>query len=259
MNGNNGKSKEQFTKVFLSLLESRAWKKLGVNEKRFLEYLMVQNMRRAGRINGEITAPHRELVDSGIGGRFISKVISNLEGRGLIKRFRHDAYSPHTYALTWLSCRGAPPTNEWKLYSGTPLAGTDPTGEACQKVQHDHVKRCSTGAKNGFPDSEQFQDVARPVLHQGAAIYRSSYQGSEDSRLLELGIEGRDSPPADPDAAAKLMAGRVTTQQHGCRAKAKRFGFEIAKLERACAAQHHDDHHPRLRDGAAFPKKEPIP
>lgn len=195
------KSKEQFVKMPRELLQSSAWRSLGIHDRRFLDYLMLEQMRFAGRQNGNLTAPHRQLVKFGIGGRFIAQTIQGLESRGLIRCARHDAYSPNTYALTWLSCRGASPTNDWRryggpipvLHEGAARAGGRTDVKRCSTSAS---RRCSTRAQNPESQVVEFQRASGPVLHEGAAIYRSSYQGG-----LGISVESDDRAPTLQDAA----------------------------------------------------------
>ena len=45
--------KEQFIKLPREVLESEAWRSLGVNGLRVLHFLMIEHMRRGGRQNAE--------------------------------------------------------------------------------------------------------------------------------------------------------------------------------------------------------------
>jgi hypothetical protein len=41
-----------FTKSYLDVLESDAWHFLGINARRLIEFLMIENMRHGGKRNG---------------------------------------------------------------------------------------------------------------------------------------------------------------------------------------------------------------
>ena len=199
--------KPQFVKLPRDLLQSEAWRTMGIHERRFLDYLMLQNMRFAGRQNGNLVAQHRQLVEFGIGGRFIAQTVQNLEARGLIRCKRHDAYSPNTYSLTWLACRGSPPTNDWQQYREAVSvlhegAARASGGANVKRCSTSASRRCSTGAQNAESRIVEFQDVARPVLHEGAAIYRSSNQGGQD-----LSVESEDIAESKGHGAEGAKAG----------------------------------------------------
>ena len=58
---------EAFVKLPRTLLESEAWRSLGINARRFLEFLMLEHMRHGGKKNGSLFAPRRQLERFGIG------------------------------------------------------------------------------------------------------------------------------------------------------------------------------------------------
>jgi len=198
------KPKEQFVKMPRALLQSDAWRTLGINERRVADFLMLEHMRHGGRKNGDLIAPQRQLVQHGIGGRFIAAAFHSLETRGLVRCRRHDAYSPNTYELTWLPCRGGPAVNDWQqfhepvpvLHEGAARAGARADVKRCSTSAS---RRCSTRAQNPESRVVDFQGVSRPVLHEGAALYRSSYQGGpglsvEDSIDASLNSDRRTKP-----------------------------------------------------------------
>jgi hypothetical protein len=201
------KPTEQFVMMPRALLESNAWRTLGINERRLLDFLMLEQMRHGGRKNGDLVAPHRQLVETGIGGRFIATAFQNLEARGLVRCQRHDAYSPNTYELTWLPCRGSPAVNDWRrfrgpapvLHEGAARAGDTTDVKRCSTSAS---RRCSTGTKNGESRIVEFQGVARPVLHEGAALYRSSNQGG-----LDVSVESEGRAIAERAAALRVVRG----------------------------------------------------
>ena len=192
------KAKEQFVKMPRELLQSDAWRALGVNERRLCDFLMLEHMRHGGRQNGNLLAPHRQLVEFGIGGRFIAGTFRNLEKRGLIRCQRHDAYSPNTYTLTWRSSCGTPPTNDWRqclvLHEGAARSGSNADVKRCSTSAS---RRCSTRVQT--PDSRvvDFQKVSAPVLHEGAALYRSSYQGGHSLSVESDDRQGSQDEPTE--------------------------------------------------------------
>ena len=198
-----GKPKEQFVKMPRALLQSDAWRSLGINERRLLDFLMLEQMRHGGRKNGDLIAPHRQLVEVGIGGRFIAAAFHNLETRGLVRCQRHDTYSPNTYELTWLPCRGGPAVNDWQhfrrpvpvLHEGAARAGNEPDAQRCSTSAS---RRCSTRAQNSEARVVEFQRVSGSVLHEGAALYRSSIP--REARYLSRRLIG---PSLKSDRLAK--------------------------------------------------------
>src|SRR5215472_18420561 len=96
---------EAFVKLPRTLLESEAWRSLGINARRFLEFLMLEHMRHGGKKNGSLLAPRRQLEQYGIGARYISHAIDEAERLGLVECERGVGRRPSV----WLSysCRWA--------------------------------------------------------------------------------------------------------------------------------------------------------
>jgi hypothetical protein len=108
------KRSEPFVMLPLSLLTSDAWGSLGLNAKRFIEFLMIEHMRHGGRANRKLLAPRRQLERFGIGSHFISSAIDNCERVGLVDCHRGFGRYPSRYALTWLPpCDGGEPSNRF--------------------------------------------------------------------------------------------------------------------------------------------------
>ncbi|HEX3418212.1 MAG TPA: hypothetical protein VHT21_17680 [Stellaceae bacterium] len=114
----NGKpTVRPWVKMPLDLIESDAWRSLGINDRRLIDFLMVEHMRHGGKENGELKAPRRQLVSSGIGEHFVSAAIRNAERLGLVDAHRHGKRVATTYALTWLPFHdGTPASNRWRDY-----------------------------------------------------------------------------------------------------------------------------------------------
>jgi hypothetical protein len=78
---------------------------------------MVEHMRHGGKENGELKAPRRQLVSSGIGEHFVSAAIRNTERLGLVDAHRSGKRLATTYALTWLPFHdGTPASDRWRDY-----------------------------------------------------------------------------------------------------------------------------------------------
>jgi len=106
-----------FIKSYLDVLESDAWHYLGINARRFIDFLMVENMRRGGKHNGDLKAPRQQLEAYGIAARHISSAIDDAERVGLVDCYRGSGRAPNLYALTWLPLAdGSPPSDRWRTY-----------------------------------------------------------------------------------------------------------------------------------------------
>jgi hypothetical protein len=73
---------EPFIMLPLSLLTSKAWRSLGVNAKRFIEFVMIEHMRHGGRENGRLPAPRRQLESFGISEHLVSGAIEEAKTLG---------------------------------------------------------------------------------------------------------------------------------------------------------------------------------
>lgn len=205
--------KEQFVKMPRDLLQSDAWRRLGIHDRRFLDYLMIEQMRFAGRQNGNLTAPHRRLIEFGISASSIAPTIRNLESCGLIRCQRRDAYSPFTYALTWLACCGTAPTNDWRRFRAPAPVPRKAVARSRDLAPAKSGGTSATGCGGTeMPDvesgTEKNQQVGRVVPPNVVAIYRSSYQGG-----LGISVESDDgtvsskhAPPAGAPDAGKVGA-----------------------------------------------------
>src|SRR5262249_47400861 len=104
-----------FVKLPRTLLESEAWRSLGINARRFLEFLMLEHMRHGGKENGSLLAPRRQLEQYGIGARYISRAVGEAERLGAVCCERGIGRRPSMYALTWLPTGdGSAPSNRWR-------------------------------------------------------------------------------------------------------------------------------------------------
>jgi hypothetical protein len=99
------------------LLASDAWRSLGINGRRFVDFLLLDYMRGAGRQNGELKATRRQLWDFGIGQHQVSAAICEAEDRGLVDCHRAGMRVATTYTLTWLPHHdGTAASNRWRSY-----------------------------------------------------------------------------------------------------------------------------------------------
>lgn len=119
---------EPFVWLTRELLESPAWRSLGINARRFIEFLLIEHMNHRGAENGRLKAPYRQLEKFGIPSRHISDAIRQAIAHGLVVRTNEPDDPPwgpvrraSTYALTWYpTADGEPATNGWKNWSPPP-------------------------------------------------------------------------------------------------------------------------------------------
>jgi hypothetical protein len=105
---------EAFVKMPRDLLASDAWRSLGINARRFVDFLLREHMRHGGRKNGQLLAPRRQLEQAGIGSHFVSGAIEESASLGLVLVKRGCGRRPSLYALTWLPLfDGTTPDRPW--------------------------------------------------------------------------------------------------------------------------------------------------
>lgn len=105
----------QFVPVHRAPLSSAAWRGLSINARRFIDFLMLEWMSHAGKANGQLRAPHRQLEEFGIGARHIAAAIREAEEAGLVDCHRGGMRVATTYALAWLDLHdGSPASDRWK-------------------------------------------------------------------------------------------------------------------------------------------------
>jgi len=109
--------RESWVKLPRDLLSSEAWCAMGINERRLLDFLMIEQMAGKGRTNGRLLAPWNQLVRFGIGRRFIAEAVNRLHSLGLVDCIHGTGRAPNRYALTWLDMSdGSEPSNRWRSY-----------------------------------------------------------------------------------------------------------------------------------------------
>jgi hypothetical protein len=96
------------------VMESHAWRSLGINARRFVDRLLIEHMNHAGQENGRLKATYEQLEAYGLSKNCTAAAISETESAGLVEAFRGGLRVATEYRLTWLSADGAEPTNEWK-------------------------------------------------------------------------------------------------------------------------------------------------
>jgi hypothetical protein len=97
------------------LLASAAWREMSINARRFIDFLLLEHMGKAGRENGKHKAPYKQLVTHGITLRLVSTAIREAEELGLVDCHRGGMRVATTYALTWLPLHdGTPASNRWR-------------------------------------------------------------------------------------------------------------------------------------------------
>jgi hypothetical protein len=156
------------------LLASDAWRSLGINSRRFIDFLLIQQMGKGGQENGRLIAPDRQLRAFGIGEHQVSTAIKQVEAVGLVDCFRGGMRVATRYALTWFPLHdGTPATNHWRAYRNPdlPCLLSPKSRNLPAKQQADRPKT--------LPAKQQV--LSREALSQDGAVF-SIGEGPERER-----------------------------------------------------------------------------
>ena len=102
------------------LLTSEAWRALGVNSRRLIDFLLIEHMNHAGTQNGYLIATKDQLVRFGLSRRLVSDAVRECVFFGLLRveqlgKFDRNIRRATRYRLTFYAdMEGAPATNDWK-------------------------------------------------------------------------------------------------------------------------------------------------
>ncbi len=105
------------------LLTSPAWRALGINARRLIEFLLVEHMNHAGHENGRLKATYDQLVAWGMPRGAISRAIQECERLGLIEVEHGGRWNmtnrPSTFRLTFYADARDwnPPSDSWRTVS----------------------------------------------------------------------------------------------------------------------------------------------
>ena len=104
-----------FAMIPRDVLRSDAWRSLGINERRVIDFLLLEYLSKGGRENSKLKAPYRQLVNLGIGARYVASAIAGVEQRGLIACYRGGLRVASVYTIAWLPLPdGSMPTQGWR-------------------------------------------------------------------------------------------------------------------------------------------------
>ena len=110
---------EPFAWLTTELLASPAWRSMGINARRMIDFLLVEHMNHAGQENGNLLATYDQLVAFGLTSSSIKSAIQELVSLRLVDVEYGGRWAgkntPNIYRLTFYADReGNPPTNAWK-------------------------------------------------------------------------------------------------------------------------------------------------
>ena len=155
------------------LVESDAWRSMGINARRFIDFLLIEHMGKAGTQNGKLKAPHRQLEAFGIGRRLIADAIRETELLGLVECRRAGQRAPSTYTLTWLPLHDdTPALDYWRGYRNCTLRALPKPKP--KNLQSDGVAGVqSEGVADGANlQSDGVADRPKTLPSEGVALLR---------------------------------------------------------------------------------------
>lgn len=110
--------------IAVDMQASPLWAAQSIHARRVIDFLMVENMRHAGRENGNLAAPYQQLYEQGSTKRDIYRGIREARICGFVRLTKQGlrmaaGKMPSRYALTWLvTGLGSPavaiPTDDWR-------------------------------------------------------------------------------------------------------------------------------------------------
>jgi hypothetical protein len=164
-------SGEPFVWLTRELLQSEAWRSLGINARRFMDFLMLEHMAHGGKHNGRLKAPHRQLEVHGISARYVSNAIREAEEAGLVIACRGGMRTATTYQLTWQWLHdGSPPSDDWKHVKN---------GKSAQQREGNAGSQREGRSSDSAPQREGRNGHFAASQKEGAL--KRSYQGRCDS------------------------------------------------------------------------------
>src|SRR5829696_5598091 len=99
----NAERQEGWIKLPRSVVEQMARANLSAAAWRVLVFLIREHLRHGGKGNGQLRAPHRQLVGFGISASLVSSAIKELEASGLVRCRRQGRRAANLFELPWVS------------------------------------------------------------------------------------------------------------------------------------------------------------
>jgi len=186
------------------LRASDAWRTQGINARRFIDFLLLELMRSAGKTNGMLKAPYQDLEDFGISTSLIADAIREAEELGLVDADRGGKRVATEYALTWLPLHdGAQATDRWRTYRNPKLKPL-PAAKIRNLPSKLRADLPSEVRVDGaYLPSEARADSPKNLPSDLRVPSRSSYQdGDEGSSLSGGALRARGPSRVPPPASS---------------------------------------------------------
>ena len=101
------------------VLESPAWRLMGINARRLLDFLTIEHLNHGGCENGRLIATYDQLVEFGLTRSCIKRAIVQLQFLGLIRHQQGGRWNKQNYVSIFTitfyrDFQGRAATNDWK-------------------------------------------------------------------------------------------------------------------------------------------------
>ena len=193
---------EPFIWLTQELLESDAWQSLGINARRFVDFLLLDHMGHAGRENGRLKATYDQLVAFGITRRLIGAAIGQAEKAGLVDSSKGGMRVPTTYALTFYALPdGTPASNKWMRYKAR-LRRSNKAPHREPEKQKSAPTSGTSKAPHREPDSPNLPPHREPDQSPTSGTPSISRRGSSTSPAEHRGAQPSTSAAARCSADA---------------------------------------------------------
>lgn len=139
------------------MLASPAWRALSINARRLIDFLLIEHRNHAGRENGKLRAPYRQLQEFGLTAELIRPAIDEAERLGFVRstalgfevgRLRR---RPSGFRLTFIAGSTespiSPPTNEWRAVNEIQKAASETRGRLHRKHEAELPRKYEAAPK----------------------------------------------------------------------------------------------------------------
>ena len=108
------RASKRFTHISLDVMRSAAWQGMGINERRIMDRVLVELIKRWPYGNGNLAVSHRQMIAVGVDGKFVRASIGKLVAAGFLEVKRGAARgsqeAPNIYRITFLGTTEGPAT-----------------------------------------------------------------------------------------------------------------------------------------------------
>jgi hypothetical protein len=148
-------------------LRSPAWRKLGINARRLIDFLLIEHMNHGGKENGFLLAPRDQLQAFGIGRRLITGAIEEALAAKLIDVKPGIGRRPSTFTLRWLPVaihggvdQGVVAVHEGELQGCTKVNNkARSSARTCTATAQNKGSRRCTPYRSSYHDRRYINDV----------------------------------------------------------------------------------------------------